>query len=105
MLCFRYFNLYSLNTFQFSYIIDEFLSSWQVVDTYDFSTVLPWLYVPVEYDGISESKYLVYIFLHEHGGVLCSSFHAEKNTSDATTVECLMQYMVFELADMKIEAE
>lgn len=85
--------------------IDEFLGSWQVVDTYDPTTVIPWLYGPVEYDGISESKHLAYTFLHGDGGVLYSSFHTENNTSDATTVERLMQYMVFELADMKVTVE
>ena len=85
--------------------IDEFLGSWQVVDTYDPTTVIPWLYGPVEYDGISESKHLAYTFLHGYGGVLYSSFHTENNTSDATTVERLMQYMVFELADMKVTVE
>ena len=86
-------------------IIDEFLPSWQAVDTYDMDTVLPWLYGPVEYDGISEDKHLAYTFLHGDGGVLYSSFHTENNTADATTVERLMQYMVFELADMKVEVE
>ena len=38
--------------------IDEFLGGWQVVDTYDQNTVIPWLYGPVEYDGVSESKHL-----------------------------------------------
>ncbi len=85
--------------------IDEFLPGWQVVDTYDPNTVLPWLYGPVDYDGISEDKYLAYTFLHGNGGVLYSSFHTENNTEDATTVESLMQYMVFELADMKVEGE
>ncbi|WP_369994941.1 carboxypeptidase-like regulatory domain-containing protein [Winogradskyella sp.] len=85
--------------------IDEFLPGWQVVDTYDPNTVLPWLYGPVDYDGISEDKYLAYTFLHGNGGVLYSSFHTENNTEDATTVERLMQYMVFELADMKVEGE
>lgn len=85
--------------------IDEFLSSWQVVDTYDTNTVLPWLYGPIEYDGVSEDKHLAYTFLHGDGGVLYSSFHTENNTSDATTVERLMQYMVFELADMKVPIE
>ena len=59
----------------------------------------------MEYDGISESKHLAYTFLHGYGGVLYSSFHTENNTSDATTVERLMQYMVFELADMKVTVE
>ena len=82
--------------------IDEFLPQWQVVDTYDSATVLPWLYGPIVYDGgISEDKHLAYTFLHGDGGVLYSSFHTENNTEDATTVERLMQYMVFELADMK----
>lgn len=85
--------------------IDEFLSGWQVVDTYDPETVLPWLYGPVEYDNISEDKHLAYTFLHGDGGVLYSSFHTENNTTDATTVERLMQYMVFELADMKVPVE
>lgn len=85
--------------------IDEFLPGWQVVDIYDPATVLPWLYGPVDYDGISEDKYLAYTFLHGNGGVLYSSFHTENNTEDATTVERLMQYMVFELADMKVVEE
>ncbi|MBC2845206.1 carboxypeptidase-like regulatory domain-containing protein [Winogradskyella flava] len=81
--------------------INEFLGGWQVVDSFDNTTVIPWLYGPVEYDGISESKYLAYTFLHGDGGVMYSSFHTENNTSDATTVERLMQYMVFELAAME----
>ncbi|MCT4630084.1 carboxypeptidase-like regulatory domain-containing protein [Winogradskyella sp.] len=96
---------YNINIPNATVTIDEFLSGWQVVDTYDSATVLPWLYGPVEYDGISEDKHLAYTFLHGDGGVLYSSFHTENNTSDATTVERLMQYMVFELADMKITAE
>ena len=85
--------------------IDEFLPGWQAVDTYDSETVIPWLYGPVEYDGVMEDKYLAYTFLHGDGGVLYSSFHTENNTSDATTVERLMQYMVFELADLKTVGE
>ena len=80
--------------------IDEFLGGWQVVDTYDPTTVIPWLYGPVEYDGINESKHLAYTFLHGDGGVMYSSFHTENNTADATTVERLIQYMVLELAGM-----
>lgn len=86
-------------------IIDEFLYAWQAVDTYDSETVIPWLYGPVEYYGIVEDKYLAYTFLHGDGGVLYSSFHTENNIEDATTVERLMQYMVFELADMKVPFE
>lgn len=86
-------------------IIDEFLYAWQAVDTYDSETVLPWLYGPVVYYGVAEDKYLAYTFLHGDGGVLYSSFHTENNTPDATTVERLMQYMVFELADLKTVGE
>lgn len=86
-----------------SVTIDEFLDDWQVVDTYDENTVLPWLNGPVEYNGITEDKYLAYTFLHGDGGVFYSSFHTENETSDATTVERLMQYLVFELADLKQE--
>ncbi|APY07249.1 hypothetical protein BWZ20_02530 [Winogradskyella sp. J14-2] len=85
--------------------IDEFLGGWQVVDTYNAATVIPWLYGPIEYDGISENKHLAYTFLHGNGGVLYSSFHTENNTTDATTVERLMQYMVFELADIKVQVQ
>ncbi|MDH7913996.1 carboxypeptidase-like regulatory domain-containing protein [Winogradskyella sp. SYSU M77433] len=83
--------------------IDEFLPSWQVVDSYDETTVLPWLNGPITYNGITENKYLAYTFLHGNGGVLYSSFHTENETSDATTVERVMQYLTFELSDLKNE--
>ncbi|WP_299122813.1 carboxypeptidase-like regulatory domain-containing protein [uncultured Winogradskyella sp.] len=86
-----------------SVIIDEFLSGWQAVNTFDENTVIPWLNGPVVYDDISEDKYLAYTFLHGDGGVLYSSFHTENQTSDATNVERLMQYLVFELSDIKQE--
>ncbi|WP_412560980.1 carboxypeptidase-like regulatory domain-containing protein [Winogradskyella sp. MIT101101] len=85
--------------------IDEFAPDWQLVDTYDAETVLPWLYSSVEYDGNMVDKYLAYTFLHGQGGVFYSSFHTENNSDDATTVDRLMQYMVFELADLDDEAE
>lgn len=81
--------------------IDEFLIGWQVVDTFDETTVIPWLNGPVEYDGISENKYLAYTFTHGDGGVLYSSFHTENETNEATNVERLMQYLVFELSDLQ----
>jgi hypothetical protein len=44
--------------------IDQFLADWQVVDTYDVETTIPWLNGIVNYNGITESKYLAYTFLH-----------------------------------------
>lgn len=81
-------------------LIDQFLGGWEVVDTYDDETVTPWLYGPVEYDGIEDNKYLAYTFTHGEGGVLYSSFHTKNNTTQSDAVGRLMQYFVFQLSDL-----
>lgn len=81
--------------------IDQFLPSWQVVDSYDENTTIPWLYGSVDYNGITEDKYLAYTFLHGDGGVLYSSFHTKNNPQQSEAVARSIQYLVFELADMK----
>ncbi|WP_439151216.1 carboxypeptidase-like regulatory domain-containing protein [Winogradskyella sp.] len=82
-------------------VIDEFLPGWQVVDSYDENTVLPWLNGLVDYNGLTDNKDLAFTFLHGDGGVFYSSFHTENNTEEDSNVARLIQYMVFELADLK----
>lgn len=86
--------------------IDDFLNSWQVIDSYDPSTTISWLNGPVTYwddtnTEISENKDLAFTFLHGEGAVLYSSFHTENSeVEDFTQVDRIMQYMVFEMSDI-----
>jgi hypothetical protein len=82
-------------------VINEFLPGWQVVDSYNESTTLPWLNGLADFDGQTANKDLAFTFLHGNGGVFYSSFHTENNTEEDSTVARLIQYMVFELADLK----
>ncbi|MEY8849094.1 carboxypeptidase-like regulatory domain-containing protein [Psychroserpens sp. XS_ASV72] len=88
-------------------LIDDFLYSWQVIDSYDPNTAVAWLNGPVTYrDGsnieISENKDLAFTFLHGDGAVLYSSFHTENNSvEEVTDVERVMQYLVFEMSDIE----
>lgn len=85
--------------------IDDFLFSWQVIDSYDSSTTISWLNGPVSYlddtdTEISENKDLAFTFLHGSGAVLYSSFHTENNqTEDFSDVDRIMQFLVFEMSD------
>ncbi len=87
--------------------IDDFLYSWQVIDSYDSSTTISWLNGPVTYSDdtnteISENKDLAFTFLHGEGGVFYSSFHTENNdVEDVTNVERIMQFLVFEMSDIE----
>lgn len=81
--------------------IDQFLSGWQAVDTYDEETVLPWLYGPILYNGIYDDRHLAYTFVHGDGGVLYSSFHTKNNPQQSEAVARSIQYLVFELSDLK----
>lgn len=87
-------------------LIDDFLNSWQVIDTYDDSTTISWLNGPVTYlDGtgteIAENKDLAFTFLHGNGGVFYSSFHTENHdTDEVTDVDRIMQFLVLEMADL-----
>lgn len=87
--------------------IDDFLYSWQVIDTYDSSTTISWLNGPVSYwddtnTEISTNKDLAFTFLHGEGGVFYSSFHTENNDiEDVTNVERIMQFLVFEMSDIE----
>lgn len=81
--------------------IDQFLPSWQAVDTYNDQTVLPWLSGPIVYNGISDNRHLAYTFQHGDGAVLYSSFHTKNNPQQSEAVARSIQYLVFELSDLK----
>lgn len=83
--------------------IDQFLPQWQVVDSYNEDTVIPWLSGTIAYDGQTEEKSLAYTFLHGNGGVLYASFHTKNNPEQSEAVERSIQYLVFELSDLKQE--
>ncbi|WP_296317560.1 carboxypeptidase-like regulatory domain-containing protein [Winogradskyella sp. UBA3174] len=80
--------------------IDQFLPQWQVVDSYNEDTVIPWLNGSIEYNTITEDKSLAYTFLHGDGGVLYASFHTKNNPEQSEAVARSIQYLVFELSDL-----
>lgn len=83
--------------------IDEFLSSWQVVDTYDAATTLSWFNGEVTYGtdsgSVTENKDLMFTFAHGNGYVLYSSFHTENHTEGFSNVDRIMEYQIFEITD------
>lgn len=86
--------------------IDEFLGSWQVVDSYDPTTTISWLNGPVEYrdidnNTIAENKDLAFTFLLGQGAIFYSSFHTENDEFDFTTTDRVMEYLVFEMTDVE----
>ena len=86
-------------------IIDEFLPSWQVVESHDVSNTTAWLNGPVTYrndaETITENKELAFTFLVGDGGVFYSLFHTENNENGFTCVDRVMEYLVFELVNIK----
>ncbi|WP_452224528.1 carboxypeptidase-like regulatory domain-containing protein [Lacinutrix chionoecetis] len=87
-------------------VIDEFLGSWQVVDSYDPATTISWLNGPVEYrdatnNTVAETKDLAFTFLLGQGAVFYSSFHTENDEFDFTTTDRVLEYLVFEMTDIE----
>ncbi|PZD79449.1 carboxypeptidase-like regulatory domain-containing protein [Mesonia sp. K7] len=83
--------------------IDEFLGSWQVVDSHDVNNVIPWLNGSVTYydasnTSITANKDLAFTYLVGNGGIFYSSFHTENHEEDFSTVDRIIEYMVFELS-------
>lgn len=83
--------------------IDEFLSSWQVVDSYDTTTTISWLEGEVSYRDsgnniITETKDLAFTFLHGDGAVFYSSFHTENYDPEFSDVDRIMEFFVFEMS-------
>ena len=83
-------------------VIDEFLPSWQVVDSYDPATTISWLSGAVDYRDdtstiVTENKDLAFTFLLGQGAIFYSSFHTENDEFDFTTTDRVMEYLVFEM--------
>ncbi|MFK7748696.1 MAG: carboxypeptidase-like regulatory domain-containing protein [Kordia sp.] len=86
-------------------LLDEFLPGWQVVNTANDATVLSWFNGPVTYRDatgaqITENKDLAFTFLVGEGGVFYSSFHTENHDDGFSTVDRLLEYLVFELSSL-----
>ncbi|WP_420572453.1 carboxypeptidase-like regulatory domain-containing protein [Kordia sp.] len=86
-------------------LLDEFLPGWQVVDTANDATVITWFNGPVTYrdatgSEITENKDLAFTFLVGEGGVFYSSFHTENHDDGFSTVDRLLEYLVFELSSL-----
>jgi len=86
--------------------IDEFLSSWQVVDSFDPATTISLLNGPVDYVNadnviVSENKDLALTFQLGDGAVFYSSFHTENDELDFSPTDRIMEYMVFEMTDIE----
>lgn len=86
--------------------IDEFLSSWQVVDSYDSNTCISWLNGPVTFRDdtntiIAENKDLAFTFIVGSGAVFYSSFHTENDDEGFSDVDRIMEYLVFEMSDIE----
>lgn len=85
--------------------IDEFLNSWQVVDSYDANTCISWLNGPVTYNTnageITANKDLAFTFAVGSGAVFYSSFHTENTDQGFSDVDRIMEYLVFEMSDIE----
>jgi len=86
-------------------LLDEFLPGWQVVDSANDATVVSWFNGPIEYrettgTTIQENKDLAFTFQVGEGGVFYSSFHTENHDDDFSTIDRLLQYLVFELSTL-----
>lgn len=85
--------------------IDEFLNSWQVVDSYDANTCISWLNGTVTYNTnageITANKDLAFTFAVGSGAVFYSSFHTENTDQGFSDVDRIMEYLVFEMSDIE----
>ena len=92
-------------TIENSVIIDEFLNSWQVVDTYDLDNVIAWLSGEVEFinennELESDEKELAFTYSIGDGGIFYSSFHTENHDAGFSNVDRVMEFLVFELSEI-----
>ncbi len=86
-------------------LLDEFLLGWQVVDSANDATVISWFNGPVEFrdnnnDLVQQNKDLAFTFQIGEGGVFYSSFHTENHDDGFSTVDRLLEYLVFELSSL-----
>lgn len=92
-------------TIENSVIIDEFLNSWQVVDTYDLDNVIAWLSGEVEFinennELESDEKELAFTYSIGDGGIFYSSFHTENHDIGFSNVDRVMEFLIFELSEI-----
>ena len=82
--------------------INGFLSSWQMVDTFNATNVTNWLVADnVTYSGnFLIDKSLAFTFTHGEGGVFYSSFHTHGNDPSENVIRNMMNYFIFELSDL-----
>lgn len=79
--------------------INDFLPSWQMVDTFNPDNVMSWLVADVVYDNVPVAgKPLAFTFQHGDGGVFYSSFHTHGDDPSQDAIVQLMNYFVFELS-------
>lgn len=79
--------------------INDFLTAWQMVDTFNSDNVMSWLVADVVYDNDPVSdKPLAFTFQHGQGGVFYSSFHTHGDDPSQDAIVQMMNYFVFELA-------
>lgn len=86
-------------------LLDEFLPGWQVVDSANDATVISWFNGPVEFrdnnnTSVQQNKDLAFTFQVGDGGVFYSSFHTENHDDGFSTVDRLLEYLVFELSSL-----
>lgn len=86
-------------------LLDELLPGWQVVDSANDATVISWFNGPVEFrdnnnDSVQQNKDLAFTFQIGEGGVFYSSFHTENHDDGFSTVDRLLEYLVFELSSL-----
>ena len=82
-------------------VINDFLSSWQMIDTYNPTNVMGWLNADVTYGGAAVSgKSLAVTFQYGSGGVFYSSFHTHGNEDEDDALVQIMNYFVFELSEL-----
>ncbi|QHI38923.1 hypothetical protein IMCC3317_43230 [Kordia antarctica] len=86
-------------------LLDEFLPGWQVVDSANDATVISWFNGPVTYRDnvgatVTQNKDLAFTFQVGNGGVFYSSFHTENHDDGFSTVDRLLEYLVFELSSL-----
>ncbi|WP_430412408.1 hypothetical protein [Kordia sp.] len=81
-------------------LLDEFLPRWQVVDISNDATVISWFNEPVEFrdndnNSVQQNKDLAFTVQIGEGGVFYSSFHTENYDDEFSTVDRLLEYLVF----------
>ena len=86
-------------------LLDEFIGGWQVVDSANDANVVSWFNGPAYFRdetgaAVTINKDLAFTFQVGNGGVFYSSFHTENHDDGFSTVDRLLEYLVFELSSL-----